>query len=193
MMCATFQLSFDDVMEIKNIADEITKKYGSETAEHCFNKDYFPKSEVPIVGAENKVSLLRWGFPLQGSGNVIFNARSESLAEKSMFKTVNTNRCLVPATAFYEWDKEKRKYRISLVNGRLFYMAALWEGIVQADGKKKYYFTIITTEANMQIKQIHNRMPAIITKEYIQAWLNGNTDDIKLLKPIEEIMTISMV
>ena len=36
MMCATFQLSFDDVMEIKNIADEITKKYGSETAEHCF-------------------------------------------------------------------------------------------------------------------------------------------------------------
>jgi len=64
-MCATFQLSFDDIAEIKNISDEITVKYGEDAATQCFNKDFYPKNEVPIIGPESKISLLKWGFPMK--------------------------------------------------------------------------------------------------------------------------------
>jgi hypothetical protein len=76
-MCATYQLTFEDTQEIKNIADEITKNYGSDTAELCFPSTYYPKSEAPVIGPGNKASLLKWGFPMENSSQVIFNARAE--------------------------------------------------------------------------------------------------------------------
>lgn len=124
-MCATFQLSFDDIAEIKEISDEITIKYGEGTATQCFNKDFFPKSKVPIIGPESKVSLLNWGFPMKGSKNVVFNARAENLADKNMFKSSLDKRCLVPATSFYEWDRQKKKYRIFDETRKLFYIAGI--------------------------------------------------------------------
>ena len=66
-MCATYQLSFDDLKEIRNIADQITKKFGKEGSARCFSKDFFPKSLAPVIGPEDKVSLLKWGFPMRDS------------------------------------------------------------------------------------------------------------------------------
>lgn len=188
-MCAIFQLSFDDIIEIKNIADEITKKYGNEAADHCFNTDLYPKNNVPVLGPGNKVSLLKWGFPLKDSSNVVFNARAESLSEKSMFQSYLSNRCLIPASFFYEWGKDKRKYKISIDNMSLIYMAALWKPYIY-QGNKLFCFTIITTEPNGQIGQIRSRMPAIIPHEFAQNWLNGDTSALELLKPMDEKMTI---
>jgi putative SOS response-associated peptidase YedK len=193
ILCATFQLSADDVEDIENIANEITKKHGSETAEQCFNKDYYPKSDVPIVGAQNKVTLLRWGFPFKDSSKVVFNARAVGLQVKSMFKTCLNNRCLVPATAFYEYDSSKKKHRISIREQIFFYMAALWKGFVDLNGNKAYHFTIITTEPNEQIKQIHSRMPAIISTNDCQTWLYDSIEALKLLKPLQKTMEVSLV
>lgn len=189
-MCATFQLSFDDVTEIKKISDEITTKYGENTAAQCFNKDFFPKSDVPIIGPESKISLLKWGFPMKGSKSVVFNARAESLAEKSIFKSSLAKRCLVPATSFYEWDKEKKKYRISDETRKLIYMAGIWKSYQTPKGIKEYYFTIITTAPNEQIGKIHNRMPAIIRQENIPLWFGDTENALKLLKPYEEQLMI---
>ena len=189
-MCATFQLSFDDIAEIKKISDEITAKHGEDTAIQCFNRDYFPKSEVPVIGPGDKVSLLRWGFPMKGSKSVVFNARAESLGEKGMFKNSLDKRCLVPATSFYEWDKEKKKYRISDETRKLFYMAGIWKAYQNLEGVKEYYFTIITTAPNEQIGKIHNRMPAIIRQENIPLWFSDTENALKLLKPYEERLMI---
>jgi putative SOS response-associated peptidase YedK len=192
-MCATFQLSFDDIAEIKKISDEVTAKYGEDTAAQCFNKDFFPKSDVPIFGPESKISLLKWGFPMKGSKSVVFNARAESLAEKSMFKSGLDKRCLVPATSFYEWDKEKKKHRISDETRKLFYMAGIWKAYQNPEGIKEYFFTIITTAPNQQISRIHNRMPAIIQQENISVWFGDTDNALKLLKPYEEQLTIRSV
>jgi putative SOS response-associated peptidase YedK len=182
-VCATYQFSFDD------ISDEVTKKYGSDAADRCFNMDFHPKGNAPVVGSGNKVSLLKWGFPMKGSGNVVFNARAESLTEKAMFRTSLQNRCLIPTTSFYEWDKEKRKYKVNLETRRLFYFAGLWKAYL-IKRNKEYYFTIVTTAPNEQIKEIHSRMPAIIAPEEQEARLNDDAEALKLLRPYEESLII---
>jgi putative SOS response-associated peptidase YedK len=184
-MCATYQLSFDDLKEIRSIADQITKKYGKEESARCFSKDFFPKSLAPVIGPEDKVSLLKWRFPMRNSSQVVFNARADKLEISPMYRASLNNRCLVPITSFYEWDKEKKKYRISLENQRLFYLAGLWKEYL-IDGNKSFFYTIITTEPNEQIGQIHNRMPAIISGEDANSWIAGNTRSmLSLLKPFD--------
>ena len=192
-MCATYQLSFDDLAEIKKIADEITNKYGQETASRTFGNDFYPKSEAPVIGKHNQVVMLKWGFPIKDTKKIIFNARAESLTEKNLYKGILSNRCLVPATAFYEWSGDKTKYRVSIENTRLFYMAALWKAEISNDNQKVYYYTIITTEPNRQMKEIHRRMPAIIAPENSQSWLNDEGAALRLLRPYEAEMNLTAV
>lgn len=192
-MCATYQLSFDDLAEIKKIADEITHKYGQETASRALSNDFYPKSEAPVIGKHNQVVMLKWGFPVKDTKKVLFNARAESLTEKDLYQGILSNRCLVPATAFYEWSGDKTKYRISVAGAKLFYMAALWKAEISSDNQKVYYYSIITTEPNRQMKEIHNRMPAIIAPEDSQRWLNDSAAAIRLLRPCESELNLTAV
>lgn len=192
-MCATYQLAFEDIKEIKEIADKITEKYGSAEAKRCFSSDFFPKSTAPVIGPENKVALLKWGFPMKGISRVIFNARSENLESKSIYKTALEHRCLVPVTSFYEWDKDKTKYKIFIETAKLFYLAGLWKEYL-ISGSKVFCYTIITTEPNEQMKKIHNRMPAILTPEQSPLWVGGSTKDaLRLLKPFDEELVFQTV
>lgn len=193
MMCATYQISFDDIAKIKKISDEITNKYGEDAASRTFGTSFYPKSEAPVIGKKNQIVMLKWGFPLKNTSKIIFNARAESLTEKALYKGILSNRCLVPATAFYEWSGDKTKYRISIDSTKLFYMAALWKAEILKDNTKAYYYTIITTEPNRQIKEIHSRMPAIITPENSQTWLNDAGEALKLLRPFEAEMKMTAV
>jgi putative SOS response-associated peptidase YedK len=195
-MCVTFQLAFDEnIEESKDIANQLTEKYGNRYSINQ-NIDFFPKGLAPVIGQNNKVSLLYWGFPMKNSTQVIFNARSDSLEYKPMFSSCLSNRCVVPATAFYEWgtvDNKKVKYLFTVEDLNMFYMAALWKKVKLATEKpsdesssaekSKFYFTIITTEPNNQMEKIHNRMPAILNRETAQIWLNN--DDLSIIKPYD--------
>jgi len=193
-MCATFQIfSDDEVEDLRNICNQIQKKYGDEAVAKYTHSDFYPKSLVPVIDPNNDVTLLKWGFPMSGKSEVIFNARAESLNEKPIYKNCLTNRCLILATAFYEWSKaeNKRKVQISLADETFFYLAGLWKTYQNADGNKETYFTIITTEPSEQMKAIHHRMPAIITKEYAPLWLSNYwVDACGLLRPYERELKI---
>jgi putative SOS response-associated peptidase YedK len=92
----------------------------------------------------------------------------------------------VPATAFYEWgtvDNKKVKYLFTVADLRLFYMAALWKKVQTSDEQAHFHFTIITTEPNDEIKKIHNRMPAILTPQSAQKWINN--DNLNIIKPYD--------
>jgi putative SOS response-associated peptidase YedK len=156
----------------------------------CFSSTYYPKSDAPVIGPGNKVSLLKWGFPMIDSSQVIFNARAESLEVKALYKKAIKNRCLIPATSFFEWDKSKTKYEISVENTKLFYFAGLWKEYM-INGTKLFFYTIITTEPNAQLVQIHNRMPAIIEPEHHRCWLEDEAENaLELLKPHENNLSI---
>lgn len=127
-MCAIFQLEKADIEEIREICNDVTQKYGAEAADACMGSDVYPQRPAVVVGGTHKVALMRWGFERNSSSKVVFNARSENLAEKQMFRPILKNRCLVPATAFYEFGQDHRKYKIQMPAVPFFYLASLATG-----------------------------------------------------------------
>jgi putative SOS response-associated peptidase YedK len=126
-----------------------------------------PATDILIVKS-NRASLARWG--LRGR---FINLRAETVQSK--FK--DSGRCLVPASGFYEWQHQARRkqpYYFFPKHEPLFAFAALWE---------KGTCALITTEANAQLRSIHDRMPLIVAKDHYQKWLGG---DEGLLESIPE-------
>jgi putative SOS response-associated peptidase YedK len=77
--------------------------------------------------------------------------------------------------------------RIQVKDQKIFPMAGLWTTFTKEDGTKLHTCTIITTEANDFMKDIHDRMPVILDEEERIRWLNTKTTNIyelsQLLKP----------
>src|ERR671914_1928071 len=99
---------------------------------------------------------------------------------------VRQRRCLVPVDGFFEWEKvgkEKRPHMIAMLDRRPFTLAGLWENWKNPEtGEWERTFTIITTDANELVAELHDRMPVIIAPEDHERWLKGpNPRD--LLKP----------
>jgi putative SOS response-associated peptidase YedK len=173
------------------------------------NVQVSPGQIEPVIIKQEGLTLvwtMKWGLiPFwskdRGVGNKMFNVRSESLATKIGFrKSFQSKRCLVPSNGFYEWKTENGKkipYFIEVQNRSLFTFAGiydLWEEPVS--GKEVYSFAIITTQPNLAIKQIHNRMPVILRPEQEKTWLDSSVNPSKLqslLKTSSEILNINKV
>ncbi len=142
-----------------------------------------PTQLSPILtGPEHRiVRPMRWGL-IPGwakdskIGARMINARMETLVEKPSFRTlVSTNRCVVIADGYYEWQKTdtgKQPFYFRSAEGKLLPMAGLWDRWKAPDGTEWKSYTIITTEARSDLKHIHNRMPAILPLEHLQDWLD---------------------
>jgi len=121
-----------------------------------------------------------------------FNAKSETLEQSKLFSPYfKGSRCLIPAEAFYEWkkisDKEKQPICIRMRDEKPFMFAGLFSIWKNKQGEEFPTFTIITTEPNELLKDIHHRMPVILHgKDYAQ-WLDPDNKDTgelrKLLVP----------
>lgn len=136
------------------------------------------------------LDVLRWGLipswaKEESIGSRMINARSETLAEKPSFKRLlNSKRCLVVADGFYEWKKEqggKTPMYITLKDQGLFTFAGLWDTWRNPDGEPIRTCTIITTDANTLMEPIHDRMPAILSPEARDEWLDTDQHDIPFL------------
>ncbi len=167
-------------------------------------------SSVASLSTANKISaekpigvhLFRWGFPnYMKSSAVIINARCETLHEKPTFrKLLGTGRCLVPASGFYEWKaadgstKKKDKYLIRTADSKLMYFAGLYGSFLDKTGIPSTRFVIITTDANHQMSQIHNRMPVILQKPEAMAWISPQYKELdSLLRPYGSELTFDRV
>lgn len=151
----------------------------------------------PIITLNEQVQFYHWGLlphwmrdqdPKKFALNTL-NAKAETLLEKPSFKhLVETNRCLIPSTGFFEYQtigKEKRAFFIHAQTQPIFSFAGLYDTWVDPKtGASSCTFTMITCAANELMAEIHNdkkRMPVILTEKDEQAWLLGN--DLSLLKP----------
>lgn len=205
-MCGRYYIDID-MKEIKKIIEE---------AEKNIYKDYrigevFPSNIAPIYIQDEeamKPILAKWGFPKWDNKGLIINARAESIEEKQMFKKLNkTNRCTVPASAYFEWkeretgSKLKDKYIINKP-GSLMYFAGLYNVVPKHKQEQlslfdsndlDIYYTIITKEADISVNHIHNRMPVIFEYDEIDDWLKGKSvndmfkDNIELMSELIKI------
>ncbi len=156
------------------------------------NYNVAPTHDMPIIhrkqgSSGNELTVARWGLiPHWAKDTKIayptINARSETAAQKPAFRDAfKRRRCLVPADGFYEWKrdgKEKRPYLIRLQGGGAFAFAGLW-----ATWKDVTSFTIMTTEPNEFMADIHNRMPVILSLENHERWLDVEAAPADILKP----------
>lgn len=188
-MCGRYTL-FEDTGDQKliDILNQINSKHPMEPVK---TGEIFPSNPVPVLmeAANHMLEAERmlWGFPNFRNKGVIINARAETATDKTMFrKNLQTHRCVIPSTGFYEWshEKEKTKYRFNLPESDTLYMA----GIYNIFGKENR-FVILTTAANESMAGIHNRMPVILSEDEIEKWiLNEEETPAILVRTPEQLM-----
>lgn len=175
--------------------EELMLRFFLETSTPFYEPRYniAPGQMVPAIindGKHNKLGQLRWGLIPSWAedpkvGYNMINARVETLAEKPAFRVpFQRKRCLIPADGFYEWKVTKhgkQPMRITLKEGGLFAMAALYDTWGSPDGSKISSCTIITTGSSKIMEGIHDRMPIILRKEDEATWLDRSIQDPKLL------------
>ncbi len=164
-MCGRFILDDETIREIINLVDRIDQNITQNLEEKKFNRDFYPTSKAPVISYNDgrALSEMIWGYPhFKGSG-VIFNARSETVIEKRMFRNgILENRAVIPVKSFYEWDRDKRKNIISRVDDETMYLAGFYDKFEDEDR-----FVILTTSSNKSMEKIHPRMPVILEKNEI--------------------------
>jgi putative SOS response-associated peptidase YedK len=158
-----------------------------------------PGQHNPVVlraaDGHNQLELMQWGLVPAWSREPkvaysTINARAETVASKPAFrKPLATQRCLVPATGYFEWAQGvqgKQPYRIGLRGDgdgldEIFAFAGLydiWEG---SGGPELQTYAIVTTRANDVLSAIHSRMPVILPSGVEGEWLDGDNKDIEKL------------
>jgi putative SOS response-associated peptidase YedK len=160
-----------------------------------------PQSVQPVVrldgdSGKRGFALMRWGLvPFWAQDARIayatINARAEEAAWKPAYReALKKRRCLVPADAFYEWQRlgvrSKKPFAIALKSGEPYAFAGLWERWLPKDGKTLETFTILTTDPNEVMEPIHNRMPVILRPEDYDRWLepgDPGRPPVNLLRP----------
>jgi putative SOS response-associated peptidase YedK len=145
-----------------------------------------PTDPVPVLAERStgrELMILRWGLvphwakDAKGGARMI-NARAETLAEKSAYRTLLAKgRCLILADGFYEWrldpDGKKRPVRYTIDGGEPFGFAGLWTGRRDPEsGEWLRTCTIVTTSANELVAPVHDRMPVIMPRESEDEWLD---------------------
>jgi putative SOS response-associated peptidase YedK len=127
---------------------------------------------------------LRWGLvPHWAKDPAIayrmINARSETAAEKPAFReALARRRCLIPASAFYEWQGEKppkQPYAIYPEDHGPFAFAGVWERWGDPEQPLET-FSILTRAADEGIAWLHHRMPVVMAPERFEVWLGGPAD-----------------
>jgi putative SOS response-associated peptidase YedK len=197
-MCGRFTLSTP--------AERLAELFGlDEVPSLAPRYNIAPSQGAPAVRltAEGKrhLELLHWGLVPSWAkelsvGYRMINARAETAAEKPAFrKAMRERRCLVLADGFYEWQKRgrgrKQPWYIALKDRRPFAFAGLWErwhppaaeGATEA-APVLQSCTLLTTQPNALVAELHDRMPVILQPGDYDAWLDPAERDPEKLKPL---------
>ncbi|MEQ8770452.1 MAG: SOS response-associated peptidase [Phycisphaerales bacterium] len=132
-----------------------------------------------------ELAWCRWGLVPSWAkdpsvGSRMINARAETAAEKPAFRAaMKRRRCVVPASGFYEWQKDaggkKRPHYIARADGAVLLFAGLWEEWDHGDGPLQT-FTVLTTAPNELMATLHDRMPVVLEREEVGAWLDPRAE-----------------
>lgn len=116
----------------------------------------------------------------------LINARAESIDRQASFRAAFAKRrCLIPVDGFYEWSKDKQPYAYALRTREPMMLAGLWENWRDPESDEWLRScTIITTEPNALIAEVHDRMPVILQPEDYGRWLEDERQEGAGLKDL---------
>lgn len=161
-----------------------------------------PQTIQPVVrlnkdSGKREFALMQWGLvPYWAKdakiGYSTINARAEEVATKPLYReAMKKRRCLIPADAFYEWQrlagKAKRPFAFGLKSGEPYAFAGLWEHWKPREGEPLETFTILTTDPNELAEKVHDRMPVILEPKDYTRWMEPGAPErlpVDLLRPL---------
>lgn len=192
-MCGRYVIGLEGIA----LADALQRRFGIDLPLPQVYASYnaAPTQTLPVVIEEEngcrRLEPMRWNLiprwrPKPGvTPPSLFNARSETVAQKPSFRhLVPQHRCLVPAAGFYEWQKtdneQKQPYYFSLRGESLLAFAGLWDewrDPEHPEASPQRSYTILTTGPNPIMEPIHDRMPVILKPEDEAEWLSPEITD----------------
>jgi putative SOS response-associated peptidase YedK len=155
---------------------KVTQDLGVVAGEENWTESYnvAPGSTIPIVMADptgRHMIPAVWGFTSSGRAP-LFNARAETVDSLPSFRDAfRVNRCLVPASGFYEWRRSDRHpFYFERVDSLPLAFAGIWKRV--GDHLEA---TVITTTPNRDMLGIHDRMPVILPPDRWSNWLSPDS------------------
>ena len=199
-MCGRYYLA-----DVKSLKERFNLKDVAEWLNSRYN--IAPSQEVPGIVEDDGRRLVRFKWGLiphwaKKPGTGLINARSETADVKPSFRhSFKKQRCLLPASGFYEWKKEggkKLPFCMGLASREPFAFAGLWSTYQSTGGERIETCAILTTSANGLVARIHERMPVILPREAEDLWLDPRVTDSGLLKRVlkpfpEDLMSLHRV
>lgn len=163
-MCSRFELNTSEL--------ELLKRYGKTEKLKKFKSslEIFPGQQILTLSSDFK--YMRWGIDVNFMKNSIINSRIEKIYTTKFFEDdFKERRCLIPATAFFEWDKKsKNKYKIYVPEDEIFSIAAIFREYTSKESSISHV-SILTMQAMGKMNEIHSRMPIIIPKHFEENYL----------------------
>lgn len=208
-MCGRLNMSTDPA----DLADELQIEMMTYTYAPRYNVP--PGAPLPILVDRpddegtlfRRLETVRWGLVPgwakdEKIGFRAFNARSETVEDKPMFrKAFESRRCVVPVTGYYEWhatETGKEPWLMHAADGGPLFMAGLFEFRKrgEADGPTAdpavrdgwlVSTTIITAPAAGHLAELHDRMPVMLPRDLLAAWMDpgaGGAEAREMLKAL---------
>jgi putative SOS response-associated peptidase YedK len=169
-----------------------------------------PRQQAPVIILNNfqpELKLMRWGLippwaKDEEIGDKLINTRAETISEKISFKkALLSQRCLIPADGFFEWQRKNKEFtpfRFTMRDNSFFCFAGIYEKWVRPLKSGEFIidddpenpppsqiietFSIITTEANEMVSAVHGRMPVILDQDRYLWWLDARNNELNSLK-----------
>ena len=196
-MCGRYALS----AAISDIAQEFSTNSAPELSLPA-DWNIKPTNDVYII-KNQAIEIASWGMiahwsksddEAAKSQSSAINARSESVHEKPTFKSAfRSNRCLLPATGYYEWASELGKYKtkqpiyISRDDNKLLAFTGIFQSWTSPSGRVIQSVSIITRQAVGQLALVHSRMPVFLPRDRWAEWMNPKINDVAKIRSLMDI------
>ena len=176
-MCGRYAFAFRDTGRFSRVMVDVLE--GVED-----NYNISPTSIVSVY-LRDGWKMMRWGLIPAWSKEptlkfATFNARSDSVIQKPTFRPAwkHGQRCLIPATGYYEWKKQgsnKTPYFIRSVHDEPLVFAGLWDKWHDNESEL-FSCTIITCKSDGALREIHDRRPLMLEPNLADIWIHGDLD-----------------
>ena len=196
-MCGRYALS----AAISDIAQEFSTNSAPELSLPA-DWNIKPTNDVYII-KNQAIEIASWGMiahwsksddEAAKSQSSAINARSESVHEKPTFKSAfRSNRCLLPATGYYEWASELGKYKtkqpiyISRDDNKLLAFTGIFQSWTSPSGRVIQSVSIVTRQAVGQLALVHSRMPVFLPRDRWADWMNPKINDVAKIRSLMDI------
>lgn len=194
-MCTRYYM--DDASE--EMAEYIMKARKTKLTESFMRKaarpivsggEVRPTDIAPVIApnSERKPAVfpMQWGFRNPDHDFTVFNARCETAGTKPTFSEAwKSHRCIIPASYYFEWEhikstdgkvKTGAKYAIQPAGDDMTWLCGLYR---MEDSLP--HFVVLTRDPVGELAAIHDRMPLMMSRDMIDAWIDPDADPASLL------------